>query len=326
MDVSCEDLTGKEYFIQVSGERSLEILEDAFQSDLHDIRFAKHRKADMDGHEVEIIRLGMSGNLAYEIHGPMGEYPFVYGKVWQSGQKFGAVKLGMHAYNEFNHTEAGFPNIMQHYPMPLFESDEGLTEYLHAHPMMAATNTNRKLVGSVGDDLQTRFVTPYDVGWGFLVKFNHEFRGRAALEKIAESQPRTVATLEWNADDVGKVFATMFKPGQTPCDDISKQCDMPLSENTFYGQVSYRADKVLVGDREIGITAGRIFSYPYNAMISLAFIAPEYAKEGTEVTVLWGTPGTPQMKIRAHVTSYPYNKDLQRNEIRDVEDILHFKI
>lgn len=325
MNVTGEDMTGKEYFIQISGEKSLEILEDAFQADIHDIKFARHRKERMDGREVEVIRMGMSGNLAYEIHGPMSDYDYVYRKVWASGQKFGARKLGMHAYNEFNHTEAGFPNIHLHYPLPWFESDEGLSKYLYANPMMGSMNINRRLAGSVGDDLQSRFVTPYDVSWGFLVKFNHEFRGREALEKIAKNPPRTVTTLEWNADDVGAVFATRFRPGATPCDDISKQNDLPLTENSFHGYCEYRADKVLFDGREIGITSGRIISYPYNSMISLAFISPQYAKEGTEVTVIWGTPGTPQREIRAKVAKYPYNSDFIRNEDRDVSTIPHYQ-
>lgn len=325
MNITGEDMTGKEYFIQISGEKSLEILEDAFESDLHDIRFARHRKETMDGHEVEIIRLGMSGNLAYEIHGPIQDYDFVYRKVWSSGEKFGARKLGMHTYNEFNHTEAGFPNILQHYPLPLFESGEGLAEYLRQHPTQAATNTNRYLTGSVGDDLQTRFVTPYDVGWGFLVKFNHDFQGREALEKIAANPPRTVVTLEWNADDIGAAFATMFRKNEVPCDDISRQCDMPLLENTFFGRAEYHADKVLCDGQEIGISAGRIISYPYNSMISLAFINPAYAQKGQELTVLWGTPGTPQREIRATVADFPYNSDLVRNEDKDVDTIPHYQ-
>lgn len=125
MDVTGEDKTGQEYFIQIAGEKSLEILEDAFEADLHDIKFARHRKEQMDGKSVEVIRLGMSGNLAYEIHGPMSDFDAVYRKVWASGEKFGATKLGMHAYNLFNHTEAGFPNIHLHYPLPWFESDQG---------------------------------------------------------------------------------------------------------------------------------------------------------------------------------------------------------
>lgn len=325
MDVTGEDKSGTEYFIQIAGEKSLEILEDAFKADLHDIKFARHRKAEMDGKTVEVIRLGMSGNLAYEIHGPMSDYEYVYRKVWASGQKFGATKLGIHAYNEFNHTEAGFPNIHLHYPLPWFESGEGLSEYLYQNPMLAAVNINRKLTGSVGDDLQARFVTPYDVGWSFLVNFNHEFTGKAALEELAKNPTRTVATLEWNADDVAAVFATMLRPGQTPCDDISKQSDFPLGENSFYGYADYRADKVLKDGQEIGITSGRIISYPYNSMISLGFINPEYAIEGTEVTVIWGTPGTPQKEIRATVSKYPYNKELIRNEDKDVSDIPSFQ-
>lgn len=321
MDVRGEDMTGQEYFIQISGENSLEILEDAFEADLHDIKFARHRKEIMDGREVEVIRLGMSGNLAYEIHGPISEFDYVYRKVWESGQKFGAKKLGIHAYNEFNHTEAGFPNIHLHYPLPWFESDEGLTKYLYENPALGSMNINRKLVGSVGEDLETRFVTPYDVGWGFLVKFNHEFRGRDALEQIAENPDKTVTTLEWNAEDIGEVFATMFRPGEVPCDDISKQSDLPLGENSFYGHCSYRADRVLYNGEDIGITSGRIISYTYNSMISLAFIKQEYAIEGTEVTIIWGTPGTPQKEIRAKVSKYPYNADFVRNENKDVQEI-----
>lgn len=321
MDVTGEDKTGQEYFIQIAGEKSLEILEDAFAADLHDIKFARHRKEQMDGKTVEVIRLGMSGNLAYEIHGPMSDYEAVYRKVWAAGEKFGATKLGMQAYNLFNHTEAGFPNIHLHYPLPWFESDQGLADYLAKNPAMGGMNSNRKLAGSVGDDLQSRFVTPYDVGWSFLVNFNHEFTGKAALAEIAKNPPRTVTTLEWNADDVAAVFATLLRPGQTPCEDISKQSNLPMGENSFNGYTKYRADKVLVNGQEIGITSGRIISYPYNSMISLAFITPECAVEGTAVTVLWGTPGTPQKEIRATVAKYPYNKELIRNEDRDVSDI-----
>ena len=59
-------------------------------------------------------------------------------------------------------------------------------------------------------------------------------------------------------------------------------------------------------------------------MISLAFIKPEYVREGLELTIIWGTPGTPQREIRAKVARYPYNADFVRNENRDVEDIPHF--
>jgi len=324
MNVSGEDMSGSEYFIQIAGEKSLEILEDAFQQDLHDIKFATHRKAKMDGKDVEIVRLGMSGNLAYEIHGPINEFNDVYNKVWASGEKFGARKLGMRAYSLFNHTEAGFPNIHLHYPMPWLESGEEMAKYIYANPQLSWQQINRKLVGSVGDDLETRFVTPYDVGWGFLVKYDHEFTGRKALEELAKNPKRTVVTLEWNADDVGAVFATMLRPGEEPCEDISRDTECDYVTNAFRGEFSFRADKVLHDDKVIGFSSGRIISYYYNSMISLGFIDPAYAKEGTELTLVWGTPGTRQMKIHAKVAKFPYNSEFVRNENRDVEDIPHF--
>lgn len=322
LDVRSEDLTGQEYFIQIAGERSLEILEDALRADLHDLRFARHRLVASElGCEVRVVRLGMSGNLAYEIHGPMSDYARVYDAVWASGRRFGARKLGMHAYNLFNHTEAGFPNIHLHYPLPWFESGEELAGYLRERPQLGSYNLNRHLTGSVGDDLTSRFVTPYDLGWGRLVRFTHEFRGRAALERIAQDPLRTVAILEWDADDVGAAFADMIRPGDLPCDDISRPCDLTLLENSALLRTEYRADRVLLHGEDVGIATGRIISYNYGVMISLGFIRPDLAVEGTELTVLWGTPGTRQREIRVRVARYPYNGDMVRNEDRDVSEI-----
>lgn len=321
MDIQVEDMTGREYFIQIDGEKSLEILEDAFGADLHDIKFARHRIQEVDGMNVRVLRLGMSGNLAYEIHGDMADFAAIYAKVWESGQKFGAQKLGLHAYNLFNHTEAGFPNINLHYPLPWFESDEGLANYLRQNPMSAFYNIKRELKGSVGDDLQSRFMTPYDVGWDFLVKFNHDFTGRAALEKLAEKRTRTCVTLEWNADDVAAVYATRLRPGDEPCEDITVQGSSFDNARPAGEGFTYRADKVFAGDKQVGISSGRIVSYTYNSMISLGFIDPAFAEEGNELEVLWGTPGTRQMRVRATVARFPYNGDYTRNEDKDVNEI-----
>lgn len=321
LDVHGEVITGQEYFIQISGEKSLEILENAFQANLHDIKFAKHRIQEVNGKKVRIIRLGMSGNLAYEIHGDMADYAEIYNLVWATGEKFGARKLGLQAYNLFNHTEAGFPNINLHYPLPWFETSEEMSKYMYSVPHLSFYNLNRRIFGSVGDELQSRFVTPYDVGWDFLVKFNHDFIGKEALLEIAKKPSRTCVTLEWNAEDIAKVFATMLTPGEEPCEDITKPSDTGYNICCREFRFEYRADKVFAGEKEIGLASGRIMSYTYNSMISLAFIAPEFAAEGTELKILWGTPGTRQMKIRAKVAKFPYNQDYIRNEKRDVSDI-----
>ncbi|MGH1554666.1 hypothetical protein ACRAWF_30345 [Streptomyces sp. L7] len=60
-DAVGEDLTGREFLFQIAGPRSLEILEQATKSDLHDIAFTRHRPADIGGAEVRVYRLGMAG-------------------------------------------------------------------------------------------------------------------------------------------------------------------------------------------------------------------------------------------------------------------------
>src|SRR3546814_12290790 len=53
-------------------------------------------------------------------------------------------------------------------------------------------------------------------------------------------------------------------------------------------------------------------------MLSLAYITPAHAVEGTEVSVLWGAPGSAQRLIRATVTRFPYNP-VMRNDETDVD-------
>lgn len=320
LDIQGFDMSFKEYFLQVDGVKSLEILEKASESDLHDIEFARQRMVKIAGKDVRILRLGMSGTLAYELHGPMEEAEEVYAKIWEAGQEFGIKKMGFLSYC-MQHTEAGFPNINLHYPMPWFESDPGLAAYLKARPGMGFYNENRLLKGSMGDDLASRFLTPYDVGWGFLVNFNHDFIGKEALQKISQSPSKTVVTLEWNAEDVGAVYASQFQ-GQDvePCDRIDY-----LPDDLVYNSPrwTYRNDKILADGIQIGHTGLRTNSYYYHRMISLGFIDKKYAQEGREVTVIWGTPGTPQKEIRAKIARYPYNT-VMRNETIDVETIPHF--
>lgn len=327
-DVQGEDVSFTEYFIQVDGERSLEILEEACGSDLHDIGFARHRLAKIGDKDMRVLRLGMSGGLGYEVHGPISDFEEVYSKVWEAGKSLGAKKLGMHAYAGPNHTPGGYPNILIHYPMPWFESESGkfagFTDYLNGRQHLASFNFMRQLKGSVGEDLNNRFVTPYDVGWGNLVNFNKidDFIGRDALEKLSQQNHRRVVTLEWNADDVGEVFASQLKGADVePCESIDLQMDLNYQEFVQKGLgFCYRADKVMAGAENIGISSGRCIDHASRHMLSLAFIDPAYAINGTELSVIWGTPGTPQRAIRVKVAPMPYH-DMTPNSERDVSDI-----
>jgi vanillate/3-O-methylgallate O-demethylase len=50
-------------------------------------------------------------------------------------------------------------------------------------------------------------------------------------------------------------------------------------------------------------------------MISLCVIDRAHTRPGTEVTVIWGRPGTPQREIRATVTARPFKPDHRRVDV-----------
>lgn len=296
-----------EYFYQIDGPKSLEIMEEACQCDLHDLKFARNKKARIAGKEVLVHRLGMSGALAYEVHGPAEDAEVVYIRLWEAVEQFGGRRQGILNYGIVNHTVAGYPNQFQHFWYPLLSSGEGLAEFAkRACPRLSFT-------GSASDDENNFYVTPYDVGWGYLVNFAHDFMGKKALLEIAKNPPRKMVTLEWNTEDVGDVFMSQFR-GQdvAPYDRIEWQWPFTWA---------VRGDYVLADGKKIGVATGKTYAYYERRMVSLACIDKEYAVEGKEVTVLWGSPGHPQKEIRATVARFPYYQGEYRNETFDVEKI-----
>ena len=104
------------------------------------------------------------------------------------------------------------------------------------------------------------YLTPYDLGYGHFVKFDQDFVGREALEKVADNPRREQVTLVWNGEEVTSIFGTLFQDG-----DIAKYIDLPLSN---YSTLPY--DKVLKDDEPVGVSTYTGYSYNERAMLSLA--------------------------------------------------------
>mgnify|MGYP001774773361 CR=1 FL=1 len=119
-----------EFFLQIDGPKSLEILEDAAQVDLHDIKFARNKKVEISGKSIVVHRLGMSGALAYEIHGKQEDAESVYNCIYDSLVKFDGRRQGFRNYTTINHTPGGYPNQGIHYNYPCYTSGEGLKEWV----------------------------------------------------------------------------------------------------------------------------------------------------------------------------------------------------
>lgn len=304
-----------EYFYQIDGPKSLQIMEKASQTDLHDIKFAGRKNIKIAGTDVTIVRLGMSGALAYEIHGSTDHADVVYDAVVAAGAEFGLKRQGVSNYCR-SHTQGGYPNQWIHFWYPWRSSGEELLKYIETCPYIFEGHKQYPFFGSASDNSENAFVTPFDVAWEYLINYDHEFIGKTALQEIAKNPPKKCVTLEWNAEDVGKVFATQFEGTKgAATDDITSVGDG--------GEAPFVISNVLNNGNMIGMTAGRTHDYYHQKMISLAFIDKAYAIEGNELTVVWGTLGTPQIEIRATVAQFPYYNEEYRNETFDVEKIPH---
>ena len=151
-------------------------------------------------------------------------------------------------------------------------------------------------------------MTPYALGYGSFVKFDHDYIGRDALQKQSKEPQRKKVTFAWNREDVIKVMTSVFDEG-----DPYKFIELPLSN---YTSASY--DKVVgKGGKTVGLSMFSGFSYNERSMLSLGVVDPD-VEIGTELTLAWGEENGGsrkttverhrQAEIRAVVSPVPYSK------------------
>lgn len=177
-----------------------------------------------------------------------------------------------------------------------------------------------ELTGSAGPDVAKHLFNPIEIGLGHCINWNHEFRGKAALQEYAKGGGRrNLVTLEWSPEDLTEIYASQFRPGEEPY----RPMDFPGQETAIIGHFVQGVDLVFSKDgKEIGLSIGRTQSHYHQVMLSMGSLDRDYRGLGTEVYVLWGEPGTRQMKIRAKVSAFPYNQHLA-NKVFDVETVPH---
>jgi len=295
------------YNFQVSGPYAVHVVEKACGQNIRDIKFMHNGHIKIAGHDVVALRQGMAGEIGYELQGPYEDAEDVYRAILEAGQEFGIRQLGGRAVF-INHLEACFPTIVTDYLPAIFDEDlaEYLNEFRSAMPAFASTFN---IAGSFeSDDIRDWYKSPVELGWSKVIKFDHDFLGREALEKEVAAPKRVIRTLVWNPDDVVEVYASLFKEEQ-PFDFM----EMPRDQRGFM-----YCDKVMNGDTLVGTTTSRGYSYYFRKMLSLATVDVEHAEIGNELTVIWGAPGHPQKRIRATVAPAPFKKDNRRADVTAV--------
>ena len=244
---------------------------------------------------MRVLRTGISGELGYELHGPADDADQVWCAVTAAGDEFGMHLLGFRS-QPVQHIEAGI-------------ATNGL-DYLPAAAITPGAPRQFKR-GSIGGSFVPAggftdyFRKPGELGWGPRTLPAHDFLGRDALAAdFASGGPaRTLVGLTWNAADVAGVLTSMLGGGELP-----DQMDLPRLAGPSF-------DQVRIADVPVGVSTGRTVSPTLRAMISLCVIDRAHAAPGTEVTVVWGRPGTPQREIRAAVAALPFKPDRRRTDV-----------
>lgn len=284
------------YMFQVAGPASGATLAATCGEDISDVGFLRFREITIDGRRCELMRIGMAGTLAYELHGPIEEGPAVYEAVLQAGRPHGIKQLGWKTYY-VNHVEGGFPQQIWTF-LPATFGNEDFARFAATAPTYRVGPL--QLGGSVDPaDWRARYRTPHELGWERSVVFDHDFIGRAALEAEHAAPKRKIVTLEWNSDDVMDIYASHFRPGEE-----YKYIEFPVSPH--HAGVIGHADHVLKDGRPVGIASGVVYSYYFRKVLSHCTIDLDQAQIGNEVIVQWGDHGGSIKEIRATVARYPY--------------------
>lgn len=289
---------------QIQGPNAWAIIEKLHGGPLEKLKFFHMSEMNIAGRKVRTLRHGMSGAPGLELWGPYEEREEIRAAIVEAGKEFGLVQCGSRAYPS-NTLESGWiPS-----PLPgIYTGDKlkAYREWLGADSYEATGAIGGSLVS---DNIEDYYVNPYEIGYGPFVKFDHDFIGREALEALDKDQQRHKVTLAWNAEDMAKIFASLFDPDG----EQYKFFDLPLAN-----YASTNADRVIDGNgRTVGMSMFTGYSYNEKTALSLATIDHEIPL-GTELRVVWGEEngGTKkttvephkQLEVRVVVSPVPYSR------------------
>jgi syringate O-demethylase len=296
-------LVRQAYRFQVQGPNALKLMEKVMGGPVPELRFFQMTTFTIAGKTVRVLRHGMVGQPGFELFGPWADGEAVKEAIVKAGDEFGLRLVGARAYSS-NTLESGWiPS-----PLPAIYTGEKMKKFREWLPA-----NSYEAIGSLGGsfysaNIEDYYLTPYDLGYGSVVKFDHDFVGREALEKIAKDPKRMKVTLALDSQDVMQAMGTMFEKGER-----AKFFEFP---SAVYSTWPY--DRVAKNGKTVGLSTWIGYSSNEGRMLTLAMLDNEHAKAGDEVTFVWGQqPGTgyrptveshKQVEIRATVSPVPYSE------------------
>ena len=296
----------RHYRYQIQGPKAAEVLQKLNGGPLPEIKFFNFDTINIKGRKVRALRHGMAGEPGLEIWGPYEEREEIRAAVMEAGKDVGIVAVGSRTYAS-NTLESGWiPS-----PLPAVYTGDKMKAYREWLPATGYEGTGSIGGSFVSENIEDYYLTPYQLGYGPFVKFDHEFIGREALEKmVKEGRPqRKKVTFEWNAEDLGKVLASLTERDSEPY----KFFDLPIAN---YASSSY--DAVKMNDKVVGLSMFTGYSHNERCGLSLG-VVDQNINVGDVLTLVWGEEngGTSkptverhrQCEVRVKVSAVPYSRD-----------------
>jgi len=235
-----------------------------------------------------------------------------------AGEKYGLRAGGARTY-----FSTPFESGWIAYPLPAIYTSEGTRAFREWLPSNG-WEARYQLAGSFySENVEDYYNTPFDLGYGRLIKFDHDFIGGEALERMNRDEQRRKVTLVWNKDDVTRIFNSLLQP-----DLPFKYIELPVAD---YG-VQQRDVIRNVNGEMVGLSILCGYTANEAAMISLAMVDPAVSEPGTELVLTWGEPNGGsrkprverhrQTEVRVTVAPVPYAKsvrEMKRQSIGHVE-------
>lgn len=296
-------VTRKYWRFQIQGPNAWAIIEKLNGAPLEQLKFFRMGHMNIAGERVRTLRHGMSGVPGLEIWGDYGTYTKTREAIVAAGQEFGLRACGGRAYPT-NTLESGWiPD-----PLPAIYTPPALRAYREWLPADSAEAVCAIAGSFVSTRIEDYYLSPWALGYGSFIKFDHDFIGRTALEKMNRGAELKKVTFVWNAEDLTEIFASIFR-GDSPG---YKYFDLPLAN---YGYFNF--DSVVdANGSHIGLSMWTGYSENERCALSIGTVKPN-VEIGSEVRVIWGEPGGGTLKstverhkqraVRAIVRPAPYS-------------------
>ncbi len=298
-------VTRRHYRFQVQGPNASRILDKLNGGPIPDVKFFTLDYITIAGRKVRALRHGMAGAPGLELWGPYEEGDEIRETILEAGREFGLLPVGARTYSS-NTLESGWiPS-----PLPAVYTGAAMKSYREWLPENGYEGTCSIGGSYVGKSVEDYYLTPYELGYGPFVKFDHDFAGRAALEKMVEQKrpQRKKVTFEWNSEDLSRVMGSITLAGGN-----GKYYDLP---NANYATSSY--DRVMIGDKVAGLSMFTGFSDNEHVGLSLGVVDANVNMDDI-LTLVWGEEGGgtrkptverhKQMEVRVRVAPVPYARD-----------------